>query len=85
MSKPAFSRSGISSPLGGMTAEIPKIKIPEETKEILDKQARAAGLNTSEYVRKLLMIQAHGIDMLLSLEKRQLHVIAGKGIDEAEQ
>jgi hypothetical protein len=78
---PAFSRTGFTSPLGGMTAEIPKIKIPEVTKELLDRKAREAGLNTSEFVRKLLMLHVHGVDMLLSVERQQLDVVAGKGRD----
>lgn len=74
-----FSRSGLSSPLGGMTAEIPKIRVPEETKEILDREARKAGMNTSEFVRYLLMVRAHGVDDMLILEKNRLNIIAGLG------
>lgn len=74
-----FARSGLTSPLGGMTAEIPKIRIPEETKEILDREARKAGLNTSEFCRMLLMVRAHGVDVMVSMEQERLRIIAGNG------
>jgi hypothetical protein len=85
MTTTAFSRSGRSSVLGTFTAEIPKIKLPEETKEILDKEARKAGLNTSEFVRYLLMLRAHGEELMLSLEANRLAVVAGKGEEGGEQ
>lgn len=44
---PMLSRSGLSSPFGSLTAELPKMKLPELTKDILDREARKAGLNTS--------------------------------------
>lgn len=75
----SFSRSGLTSPFGGMTAEIPKIRVPEETKEILDREARKAGLNTSEFVRYLLMLRAHGKDSMLSVEEERLKSVAGNG------
>lgn len=82
--KPAFSRSGFSNPFGSLTAEIPKIKLPEETKAILDREARKAGLNTSEFVRKLLMIRAHGKETVLTVEQEQINCIAGMGSDGGE-
>jgi len=83
--KAIFGRTGISSPLGGMTAEIPKIKLPEETKEILDREARKAGMNTTEFCRYLLMVRAHGVAMMLTLEEKRLKVVAGIGEEEGEQ
>jgi hypothetical protein len=74
-----FARSGHSSVLGGFTAEIPKLKIPEETKEILDREARKAGLNTSEFCKYVLMVRAHGQETLIRLEQERLAVVAGKG------
>jgi predicted DNA-binding protein len=81
---PAFSRSGLSSTLGAMTAEIPKIRLPEETKEILDREARKAGLNTSEFVRYLLMVRAHGVENMVSMEHQRLQIIAGIGNETGE-
>jgi len=74
--KSAFSRSGLSSPLGGMTAELPKIKLPEVTKEEFDRKARLAGMNSSEYLRYLVMVHVHGVDELMRLEHERLNLIA---------
>lgn len=78
-SKPLFARSGITSPFGGMTAEIPKLRVPEDTKEILEKEARKAGLNFSEFVRYVLMVRAHGVKAMVSMEQERLRIIAGNG------
>lgn len=75
----AFARSGLTSPFGGMTAEIPKIRVPEDTKDALEKEARKAGLNLSEFVRYLLMVRAHGVDVMVSMEQQRLEIIAGNG------
>lgn len=76
---PAFSRTGSTSPLGKFTAEIPKLKVPEETREILDTEARRAGLSLSEFIRDLLIIRAHGKEMVRSLYAQRVDVVAGKG------
>jgi hypothetical protein len=73
------SRSGVTSPLGKLTAEIPKLKVPEETREILEGEARKAGLTLSEFVRDLLIIRAHGEDAVKSLYARRVAVVAGTG------
>lgn len=74
-----FSRSGRTNPLGKMTAEVPKVKVPEETREILDSMAREAGMNLSEFIRMLLMVRAHGVDAILSMEKERMAVVVGSG------
>ena len=79
MAEASFARSGLSSPFGGMTAEIPKLRVPEDTKDILEREARKAGLNLSEFVRYLLMVRAHGVDVMVSMEQQRLKIIAGKG------
>ena len=77
--EPMFSRSGVSSPLGKLTAEIPKVKVPEETHELLEAGAREAGMSLSEFVREVLMVRAHGIDHVRSLHLARLDVVAGSG------
>jgi hypothetical protein len=72
-----LSRSGTTSPLGKFTAKIPEIRLPDDTKDELERQARCAGLGLNEYVRELLMIRAHGIDMVRSLYDRRLKLVAG--------
>lgn len=71
-----FARSGKTNPLGKMTAEISKMNIPEVTKEVLEDRARAQGMGVTEYCRLVLMVHAHGIEYLLSLEKERLQVAA---------
>lgn len=78
-SPPLLSRSGRTNPLGKMTAEIPKVKVPEETREILEFEAREAGMNLSEFVRMILMVRAHGVDAILSMEKERMAVVVGSG------
>ena len=75
----SFARSGLTSPFGGMTAEIPKIRVPEDTKDVLEREARKAGLNLSEFVRYLLMVRAHGVKTMVSMEQQRLEIIANNG------
>lgn len=72
-----LSRSGSTNPLGKLSAQIGAIRVSEETHEELERQARDAGLGLSEYVREVLMIRAHGIDMVRSLYERRLRLVAG--------
>lgn len=67
-----------------MTAEIPKLKVPEETKETLEQLSREAGMTLSEFCKSVLMVRAHGVDMMLRLERERLTVVAGMGKDEGE-
>lgn len=72
-----LSRSGRTHPLGSMTAEFPKFKGPEETHEMATRMAREAGMNLAEWVRTLVMIRVHGVDMIARLESDRLRVVAG--------
>lgn len=85
MTAPLLSRSGRSNPLGKMTAEIPKFRVPEETHEALEREARLAGLSLTEFIRELLMIRAHGEEEVASLYARRLAVVAGKGRERGEE
>lgn len=79
MSESSFARSGSSSVLGKLTAEVPKIRIPELTHELLEAEARKAGLTLSEFVRDLLLVRAHGLSHVTSLYEDRLKVVAGNG------
>lgn len=79
MPDPRLSRVGFSNPLGKLTAELPKTKVPEETKEILERKARAAGMGLSEYLRELAMINAHGQEYVESLYLERVRVVANSG------
>lgn len=75
----SLSRTGHTHPLGAMTAEFPKFKGPEETHEMATRMAREAGMNLAEWVRTLVMIRVHGVDMIARLEADRLRVVAGMG------
>lgn len=74
-----FSRSGNSCILGKCTAELPKVRIPDETLEILNRNARGAGMTLVEYLRWKALIDAHGFDFVNKMQQDRLRVIAGNG------
>ncbi len=55
------------------------MRLPEETREELERQARAAGLGLSEFLREILLIRAHGIDMVRRIYEERLAMVAGIG------
>ncbi|AVR89039.1 ribbon-helix-helix protein, CopG family [Thauera aromatica] len=71
-----FSRSGRTGPFGKLTAEIPKIRVPDDTKDELERLARAAGITLSEYLRDLLMVHAHGVDVVRALYEERLSAVS---------
>lgn len=73
-----LARTGQSCPLGKLTAEV-KVRVPEETRDELERQARQAGLGLSEFLREILLIRAHGIDMVRRLYEERLALVAGIG------
>jgi hypothetical protein len=74
-----FARCGSTSPLGKLTAEFPKFKAHEETFEEANRLAREAGMPLSEWLRNLVMIRVHGIDMVVRMHQERLSVVAGMG------
>lgn len=54
-----FSRSGTSNPLGKNSAEI-KVLVPDELRLRLQTLATLRSMNTSEYVRDVLMVHVYG-------------------------
>ena len=74
---PALSRSGQTSPLGKLTEPVGPFKIPIETKEILEREARRAGLTLNEFLRELAMIRAHGIEAMRRLYEERTAVVRG--------
>lgn len=75
----ALSRTGNSRPLGKLTAEFPKFKAPEETHDGAEQLAREAGMTLAEWVRTLVMIRVHGLDMMAKVQADRLAVVAGMG------
>jgi hypothetical protein len=71
-----FARSGRSSPIGKLSAKV-EVRVNEDTKDELDRQARECGLGLGEFVRELLMIRAHGIDSVRRLYEHRLQLVSG--------
>lgn len=76
-------RTGVSSPLGKLTADV-RIKVDEETRDELDRLAVDAGMGLSEFIRELLMIRVHGRDRVARLHKARLALVAGVGMEEGD-
>lgn len=74
-----LSRSVESCPLGKCTAEIPKVKVPEETLEGAMRLAREAGMSLSEWLRMLVMVRVHGVEDVRRIYEERILVVAGKG------
>lgn len=73
----SLSRTGSTNPFGKLSAKISEFRVSEETHDVLERQARDAGLGLSEYIREVLMIRAHGVDMVRSLYEQRLRLVAG--------
>ncbi len=73
-----LSRTGTTSPLGKLTEPVGPYKLPLETKEILEQEARRVGLTLNEFLRELAMIRAHGTAMMRSLYDERIAVVGGK-------
>lgn len=76
---PAFSRGTESNLIGKCTAELPKVKVPEETWEILTRRAKSAEMTLTEYLRMRAMIDAHGFETVSRMQGDRLRVVAGMG------
>lgn len=73
-----FSRSPGSCPLGKLTAQLPAVRVPEETLELLTAKSRKAGCSSLvEYLRLRAMIDAHGFDAVHRMHEDRLKVVAG--------
>lgn len=78
MADTATARTGRSNPLGKLTEPVGPVKIPIETKGILEHEARRAGLTLNEFVRDLMMIRAHGEETIRRLYEERIGVVCGK-------
>ena len=76
------SRAPFSNPLGKCTAEC-KAKVPEETKELFDREAAKAGMTSSGLLREMIIARVHGVDMLRSLYEKRIAVVSGAGPKQA--
>jgi hypothetical protein len=78
--KVAFSRSGETCIFGKCTAELPKVRVPDETAEIIRRKAIDSGYTSvTEYLKQLILINAYGIDTVTRLQKERLEMVAKSG------
>lgn len=75
-----LSRNGTTNPLGKLSAEF-TVRVSEDTRDELERQARACGMGLGEFIREVLMIRAHGIEMVRSLYQRRLEMVSGNGVE----
>ena len=80
MSDTAASRSA-RHPLGKLSAELPKIKIPDVVKERLEAEASALGLGLVDFVRDLVTVRALGLEEVKRLYGDRFDAVAGPGSD----
>lgn len=77
-------RSGKSNPFGKLTAEIPKVLVPEDAHDIIKRRANSRGMALNEYVRELILINAYGLEHYKRIAAERLDFIAGNGEVEGE-
>jgi hypothetical protein len=78
--KDAFSRSGETCMFGKCTAELPKVRIPEEALEIIRRKAVDAGFaSVVEYLRYKALIDAYGLDTVIRVQTERLSKLAIAG------
>lgn len=75
---------GRTGPFGQLTAEIPKIRIDDSTKDELERLANEAGLGLSEMIREMLMVRVWGREHVVRLHRQRLAVVAGVDTDESD-
>ncbi|WP_045454300.1 hypothetical protein [Caballeronia cordobensis] len=79
----ARGRTGFSSPLGKLTAEV-RTKVDEDTRDELERIATDAGMGISEFVRELVLIRVYGRDHVARLHRARLSLVAGVGMEEVD-
>ncbi|MGV8822998.1 MAG: hypothetical protein ACWA66_02105 [Methylibium petroleiphilum] len=76
---PRFQRTGSSSPLGKLDAELPKQRINSETIARLQLQAAEAGMSLAEFVRLVLDCKAFGSEHVASLHADRIRRVGAIG------
>lgn len=81
---PSFSRTGLSSLLGKLDAELPKQKIAGITLAELQRQAATVNLTLAEFIRLVLDAQVVGVDTLRSIHDERLKLVVGMGLNKEQ-
>lgn len=77
-SEVAFSRSaGLFGQTGNADCEV-KTRLSFDDAEALRREARVCGLNTSEFLRVIILVRLHGVEKVTSLTAEHLALVAGK-------
>lgn len=71
-----LARSGSTSPLWKLPFPC-KVNLPEETGDLLTREARRVGMTQSEFLRELIMLRLHVLDYVRRLYEERLNVVAG--------
>lgn len=74
---PAESR-GASGHFGKLNAEI-KLRIDDDTKDLLEKKANRLGLTLGEYLRERCYVDVYGIDHMRKVAAARIDMVAGIG------
>lgn len=75
---PVLSRNGYSSPLGKLTAELPKMRLSEETAEGLRRLAHDEDIPFAEYVRLVLDTHVHGVETMATIAAERVMRVVRK-------
>lgn len=75
---PVLSRNGISSVFGKLTAELPKMRISEETAEGLRRLSHDQDIPLAEYVRTLLDVHVHGEECVANVAAERVRCVVRK-------
>lgn len=81
---PSLARRAGRNPFGKLTGDLGHLRVPSGTKEILEEMAAAADLDLADFVRLSLMIRAHGLEAVISVEQSRLELVAGIGSESGE-
>lgn len=72
-----FARTGVTDIFGKLDDELPPIRISGDVLDHMRRNARAAGVNFSEYVRNKLYVGEYGIEHIKSLREEQFMRVMG--------
>lgn len=74
-----LSRTGASSTLGKLNAELPKQRISMDTLDGLQALETKVGMPLAEYVRTVLDCHVHGADHVAMMAAERVRRVAGMG------
>jgi len=78
-SQPALSRTGATGAFGKLTAELPKMRLAEETMEGLRRLSHDEDIPLAEYVRTLLDAHVHGEEHVAKVAAQRVLRVVRKG------